>query len=142
MKMNIDEIHHFLRCGTFTGKIATVRADGRPHLAPVWFVLDELNKDLIFTTGQISQKAKNILRDPRVSVSVDDQTPLYSFVIVDGIAKISDQPDQLLSWATKIAERYMGSHNAEAYGKRNGTKGELLVRVKPTKIIGQKDLAA
>ncbi len=142
MKMNSDEIHHFLRRGTFTGKIATVRADGRPHLAPVWFVLDENNKDVIFTTWHTSQKAKNILRDPRVSVSVDDQSPLYSFVILEGYAEISDQPDQLLSWATKIAERYMGVNNAKAYGKRNSAKGELLVRIKPTKIIGQKDLAA
>lgn len=140
MKMNSEEIHHFLRRGTYTGKIATVMADGRPHLAPVWFVLDENNKDIIFTTWHTSQKAKNILRDPRVSVSVDDQSPLYSFVILEGYAEISDQPHQLR--ATKIAERYMGSNNAEAYGKRNSTKGELLVRIKPTKIIGQKDLAA
>jgi len=87
MKMNSDEIHHFLRHGTFTGKIATVRTDGRPHLAPVWFVLDENNKDIIFTTWYTSQKAKNILRDPRVSVSVDDQSPLYSFVILEDMLK-------------------------------------------------------
>jgi hypothetical protein len=35
----------------------------------------------------------------------------------------------------------MGSDNAESYGKRNSVKGELLIRVKPTKIIGQKDIA-
>ena len=129
--MNNDEIYQFLKRGTFTGKVATVRADGRPHLAPVWFVLDDENKDLVFTTGNSSQKAKNILRDPRVSISVDNQTPLYSFVIVDGVAEISDQSSELLIWATKIAERYMGRNNAEVYGKRNSTEGEILVRVSP-----------
>jgi hypothetical protein len=104
--------------------------------------LDDDNKDLVFTTGHTSQKAMNILRDPRVSISVDDQTPLYSFVIVDGIAETSDLPNELLSWATKIAERYMGKSKAGIYGKRNSTEGELLVRVKPTKILGQKDVAA
>ena len=54
--MNNDEIYQFLKRGTFTGKVATVRADGRPHLAPVWFVLDDDNKDLVFTTGHSSQK--------------------------------------------------------------------------------------
>jgi hypothetical protein len=44
--------------------------------------------------------------------------------------------------ATKIAERYMGKGNAEAYGRRNSTKGEVLVRVKPTKIIAEKNIAA
>jgi PPOX class probable F420-dependent enzyme len=140
--MNNDEIYQFLKRGTFTGKVATVRADGGPHLAPVWFVLDDENKDLVFTTGNSSQKAKNILRDPRVSISVDDQTPLYSFVIVDGVAEISHQPSELLIWATKIAERYMGKNNAEVYGKRNSTEGEILVRVKPTRIFGQNDVAA
>ncbi|MGA9841405.1 MAG: PPOX class F420-dependent oxidoreductase [Nitrososphaeraceae archaeon] len=141
MEMSMDEMNNFLRHGTFTGKVATVRADGRPHIAPVWFVLDDDSKDLVFTTGHTSLKAKNILRDPRMSISVDDQTPLYSFVIVDGIAEISEQPDELLRWATKIAERYMGRNDAEVYGKRNSGKGELLIRVKPTKIFGQKNIA-
>jgi len=140
--MNRDEIYQFLKRGTFTGKLATVRADGGPHLAPIWFVLDDDNNDLVFTTSHASQKAKNILRNPRVSISIDDQTPLYSFVIVEGIAETSDQPNELLSWATKIAERYMGKKNAEVYGKRNSTKGELLIRVRPTKIFGQKDIAS
>ena len=91
MEMSMDEINNFLGRGTFTGKVATVRTDGRPHIAPVWFVLDDDTKDLVFTTGHTSLKAKNIQRDPRVSISVDDQTPLYSFVIVDGIAEISEQ---------------------------------------------------
>jgi hypothetical protein len=142
MKMKSEEIYHFLRHGTFTGKVATVRPDGRPHLAPIWFVIDDNNNDLVFTTGHTSRKAKNILRDPRVSISVDDQCPLYSFVIVEGIAKTTNQPDELLTWATKIAERYMGKNNAETYGKRNSAEGELLVRVKPTKILGQKDISA
>ena len=140
MEMSMDEINNFLGRGTFTGKVATVRTDGRPHIAPVWFVLDDDTKDLVFTTGHTSLKAKNIQRDPRVSISVDDQTPLYSFVIVDGIAEISEQPDELLRWATKIAERYMGRNDAEIYGKRNSSKGELLIRIKPTKIFGQKDI--
>jgi PPOX class probable F420-dependent enzyme len=141
MEMSRDELDHFLMHGTFTCKVATVKADGRPHIAPVWFVLDEDTKDIVFTTGHTSLKAKNILRDQRVSISVDDQTPLYSFVIVDGIAEISEQPDELLKWATKIAGRYMGRNNAKVYGKRNSGKGELLIRVKPSKIFGQKDIA-
>jgi hypothetical protein len=59
--------------------------------------------------------------------------PLFSFVTVYGNATITqDNPDELLKWATTIAERYMGKENAERYGKRNSVKGELAVRVKPT----------
>jgi hypothetical protein len=35
----------------------------------------------------------------------------------------------------------MGKDNAEAYGRRNITQGEVLVRIKPTKIIAEKDIA-
>ena len=35
----------------------------------------------------------------------------------------------------------MGKDNAEAYGKRNSTEGEFLVRINPTRIIAEKDIA-
>jgi PPOX class probable F420-dependent enzyme len=104
------------------------------------FVLD--GEDIIFTTSHESVKAKHIMRDNRVCICVDDQKPLFSFVTVYGNATITqDKPDQLLKWATVIAERYTGKENAERYGKRNSVKGEVLVRVKPTKIIAHKDIA-
>jgi PPOX class probable F420-dependent enzyme len=141
-KMTMEEIRRFLSHGTFTGKLATVRKNGSPHVAPVWFVLyEDNNYDIILTTWNESIKGKNVIRDPRVSISVDDQKPPYSFVIINGIVQISEEPSDLLKWATKIAERYMGKDNAESYGKRNSVKGELLIRVKPTKIIGGKNIA-
>jgi hypothetical protein len=47
----------------------------------------------------------------------------------------------VLAWATRIAARYMGADQAEAYGRRNAVPGEALVRVTPTKIIAEKDVA-
>jgi hypothetical protein len=88
-------------------------------------------------------RQKNIERDNRVSVCVDDQTPQFSFVIINGTAKIFRyKQNELFKWAAKIARRYMGKSNANAYGKRNSTEGAILVRIKPTKIIAEKDIAA
>jgi len=136
--------------GTFTAKITTVNKDGSPHVVPVWFVLDERKnraakkiEDIVFTTYEDSIKATNIQRDNRVSICVDDQTPQFSFVTIHGTAKLVRQKyNELLKWNTRIAERYMGKSNAKAYGKRNSTEGVILVRVKPTKIIAEKDVAA
>ena len=138
-KMTPDEIKAFLTSGTRTGKLSTVRADGRPHVAPIWFVLD--GDDLIFNTGQTTIKGTNMQRDNRVSICVDDDTPPFAFVIVEGTAVLQDNPPDNLHWATQIGGRYMGADQAEAFGKRNGVPGELLVRVTPTKIIAQKDVA-
>jgi PPOX class probable F420-dependent enzyme len=139
-KMTADERRRFLAEGTRTGKIATVRADGQPHVVPIWFVLD--GDDLVFTTGGDSVKAHAIRRDPRVAICVDREEPHYDYIFVEGTATISEDLDEMLIWATRIAARYMGSDNADAYGKRNAVPGELLVRVKPTKIIALKDIAA
>lgn len=139
--------------GTFTGKLATVKKDGSSHIVPIWFVLDGGNKsgggrrkgeddDIIFTTDGTSVKAKNIQRDNRVSICVDDQIPPFSFVIVYGTAKIHHcKQSELFRFATKIAQRYMGKENAELYGRRNSTESEVLVRIKPTSIIAEKDIA-
>jgi PPOX class probable F420-dependent enzyme len=148
--MSKNETRKFLMKGTFTPKLTTVNKDGSPHVVPVWFVLDKSEnrttkkiEDIIFTTYENSLKATNIRRDNRVSVCVDDQTPQFSFVTIHGTAKIVRQKyNELLKWNTRIAKRYVGKSNAKAYGKRNSTEGVILVRVKPTKIIAEKDIAA
>jgi PPOX class probable F420-dependent enzyme len=118
-----------------TAKLASVRADGRPHVAPVWFDLD--GDTLIFTTWHTTVKAANIRRDPRVSLCVDDEAPPFAFVLIEGVATLSDNQVELWRWATRIAGRYMGAELAESYGKRNGVPGELLVRVTPIRIVAQ-----
>ncbi|RKN38590.1 PPOX class F420-dependent oxidoreductase [Streptomyces hoynatensis] len=130
----------FLAEGTRTCKLATVRADGSPHVAPVWFVLD--GDELLFTTGGGSVKGRNLRRDPRVQLSVDDERPPYSFVLIRGRAELDEDPGRLLHWATRIAARYMGEDRAEEYGRRNGVPGELLVRVRPEQVVAEGDLAS
>ena len=133
------EARAFLLDRPRTAKIASVRADGRPHVAPVWFDLD--GDTLVFTTWHATVKAANIRRDPRISLCVDDEIPPYAFVLIEGVATLSDDLEELRRWATHIAGRYMGADLAESYGKRNGVHGELLVRVVPTKIVGQSGIA-
>lgn len=152
--MSKKEIRKFLMRGTFTGKLATVKEDGSSHIVPIWFVLDGCKKkksatgrkvkddEIIFTTNGTSVKAKNIQRDNRVSICVDDQTPPFSFVVVYGTAKIHRyKQHELFIFASKIAQRYVGKENAELYGRRNSTEGEVLVRIKPRRIIAEKDIA-
>lgn len=138
-RMSRSEMAAFLSHGTRTGKLAVVRRDGRPHVTPVWFVLD--GDDLVFTTAETSGKGHALRRDPRVSVAVDDETPPFSFVVIDGTVTISEDPAELLHWATIIARRYMGADRAEEYGRRNGVLGELLIRVHPERIVAQSGIA-
>jgi PPOX class probable F420-dependent enzyme len=127
--------------GTFTGKLGTINKDGTPHVVPIWYTVDR-EDNIIFNTGDKSVKAKNIRRVNRVRLCVDDQTPLFSFVTIDGIAEIiSDEPSEVYKWAKIIAARYMGYNKSEEYGRRNSAEGELLVKIKPIRVIGEKDIA-
>jgi PPOX class probable F420-dependent enzyme len=147
-EMSKAEIGRFLMQGTFTGKLATVKKDGSSHVVPIWFVLDDGNSrrrvgDIIFTTYNTSVKANNIRRNNSISICIDDQIRPFSFVTIFGTAKIHPyKQKEVLKWATKIAERYMGKKNAEVYGRRNSGEGAVLVRINPTRIIAEKDIAS
>jgi PPOX class probable F420-dependent enzyme len=122
-----------------TAKLATVRADGRPHVVPVWFDLDQ--QTIVFTTWHTAVKVANMRRDPRVCLCVDDEAPPFAFVLIEGTASLTSDAETLAYWATRIAGRYMGTASAEAYGKRNSVSGELLVRVTPTRVIAQTNIS-
>jgi PPOX class probable F420-dependent enzyme len=137
--MTEEEWRAFVSEGTRTGKVATSRSDGRPHVAPVWFVLD--GDDLVFTTGKDTVKGRSLIADPRVAICVDDERPPFSFVLIEGIAAISEEFGALLDIATRLGARYMGPDRAEDFGKRNAVPGELLIRVRPAKVIAKAALA-
>ncbi|MGO4427259.1 PPOX class F420-dependent oxidoreductase, partial [Streptomyces sp. MCAF7] len=117
-KMTKDQWQKFISEGTHTAKLSTVRADGSPHIAPVWFLLD--GDDIVFNTGADTVKGRNMARDGRVSLCVDDDRPPFSFVTLQGRAELSDRLEEVRDWATRIAARYMGEDLAEQYGARNG----------------------
>ena len=88
--MTDSELDEFLSAGTRTGRLATVREDGSPHVAPVWFILD--GDDLVFMTGAGTVKGKAILRDPRVAFLVEDERPPFAFATIVGAVSISRRP--------------------------------------------------
>jgi PPOX class probable F420-dependent enzyme len=137
--MTPNEIRDFLGRGTRTAKVATSLPDGQPHVMPVWFVLD--GEELVFTTWGNSVKGRNLRRDPRAAVIVDDEVAPYAFVHIRGHVTLSEDLDELLRFATAIGGRYMGAERAEEFGRRNAVPGELLVRLRPERVIAAADVA-
>ncbi|MEU3241611.1 MULTISPECIES: PPOX class F420-dependent oxidoreductase [unclassified Streptomyces] len=138
-KMTDEQWRAFVSEGTRTAKLSTVRADGSPHVAPIWFLLD--GDDLVFNTGKETVKGRNLARDGRVALCVDDDRPPFAFVVLEGRAELSEDPEELRQWAARIGGRYMGEDRAEEFGKRNGVPGELLVRVRIDKAVAFSALA-
>lgn len=140
MTILTPQIRAFLSEGTRTGMLGFTAADGRPLVAPVWFAVE--GDEIIFNTGAATAKGRAIARDPRLVLCVDVAEPPYAFVQVQGIAETSEDPAELLRTATVLGGRYMGAQRAEEFGRRNAVPGELLVRLRPTKVVARLDMTA
>jgi PPOX class probable F420-dependent enzyme len=141
--MERDEWLAFVMHGTRTGKLAVVRKDGSPHVAPIWFLVDATDNGdfLVFTSDGSSVKTHALRRDPRIALCVDVDEPPFSFVQFRADVTISEDLDELREWATRLGARYMGVERAEEYGKRNAVPGELLVRARITKVVAKAEIA-
>nr|WP_218129919.1 PPOX class F420-dependent oxidoreductase [Pseudonocardia oroxyli] len=133
------EVVEFLNHGTRTGILCWTAKDGRPLAAPVWFLAED--GTLVFNTGRDTAKGRALTRDPRVALVVDLPEPPYAFVQVQGTVELSEDPDELLRTATELGGRYMGADRAEEFGRRNGVPGELVVRIRPTKVVSSLDVS-
>ncbi len=132
------EVHKFLTEGTRTGKLAYTNAAGRVLVAPIWYIVED--GDLIFNTGEDTVKGKFLVRERQATICVDLEQPPYAFVQVQGNAELSNDPGELLRTATAIAARYVRPDRAEAFGERNAVPGELVVRLRPTKVLAAFDM--
>ena len=137
--MTDEEQAAFVRDVPRPAVLSTVRADGSPHLAPVWIDLD--GETVVFNTGVDTVKGRNLARTPQVSLCLQDDRPPYAYLVLEGRAELVDDLTEVRKWATRIGGRYMGSERAEEFGARNGGPGELLVRVTVDRRRGAVELA-
>ena len=99
-----------------TAKLAIVRKDGSPHVAPVWVDLD--GDDIVFMTSADTIKGKAILRDPRVALCFDDEEPPFSFVMVRGTATTRGERQALIeNFIARLALRKDAKIKSQYYGE-------------------------
>jgi PPOX class probable F420-dependent enzyme len=139
IRMSEAEAWAFLEAGSRTATFATVRPDGRPHAVPTWYAVD--GREIVFTTWHTSVKASNLRADPHAAVVVQDPDPPFSYVAVEGEAVLIDDLDRCRRISTILGGKYMGEDQAEAFGRRNGVEGELVVRLRPTRVHGFANVA-
>ena len=104
--------------------VATVMADGSPQLTPVW--IDTDGEAILFNTAKGRVKYRNLLRNPKVAVTVVDKNDFYRLVNVRGTAEIVEQgADEHID---KLAKKYLG---ADSYPWRKEGEQRVIVRVVP-----------
>ncbi|GAA3957001.1 PPOX class F420-dependent oxidoreductase [Gordonia caeni] len=119
--MSDTEIADFIRHSR-TATLATVGADGQPHLVAMWYGVVEPAADAAspipevwFETKVKSQKAVNMLRDPRITVMIEDGHTYDTLrgVAIEGTAEVLDDPDSCLQTGISVWERYNGPYSEE-----------------------------
>ena len=105
-EMTTEEALEFLATGTRTAKVAWVASDGRPHVAPIWFIVE--GSDILFATSAEAGKSRAMRREPRISMVVDVEEPPYALVKVDGAVEITEDLDEVRRVATLCGGRYNG----------------------------------
>src|SRR5713226_6727848 len=101
--------------------VATIRADGTPHVSPVWIDYDGSN--VVFNTAIGRAKEKHMRRDPRVSIQVQDAVNPYNYVEVTGRAEFTEEgADEHID---KLAKKYMG---VDSYPNRTPTERRVIVK--------------
>jgi hypothetical protein len=133
--MTTAERDDFLR-GEHTCRVATVSADGRPHVGPLWFVWD--GTALWLNSIVKSQRWTDVVRDPRVSVVVDAGEAFHELrgvEILGGAEVVGDVPrgtgsnEQLAEPELLFARKYLGGDVFFADGRH------AWLRVMPEKIV-------
>ena len=135
-KLTADEILAYIDEAPRTAHLATVREDGRPHVAPIWVGVD--GDEIVFTTWHTSVKGKNITRTGYAALSIDDTAEGSSYVTIEGTVTMDPDPEQSRIWATKLGGKYMGEDRAAEFGERNGVPGEYVCRLRPTHLSGMR----
>ena len=115
-KMTADQVQSFLDEPGHLVRIGTVDDDGSPRVVPTWFIRQD--DDVVFTPRAPAVFLANLRRDPRVALSIDEESLPYRKVSVQGTARTLYEPGVDDEWRDvyrAIACRYLPTDVAEAY---------------------------
>ena len=112
VKLSRSEINTFLD-GVHIARVATVRPDGRPHIAPIWYLMED--GIFYFESESRTVKAKNLRTNPNFAVSVDISAGglRLIYVILEGRAKFIEELEEVKEIANRIYSRYVGQQALE-----------------------------
>ncbi len=123
----------FLMSGTPSAVLTSNGAQGYPHAVPIWFALD--GDDILMNSGEETAKVTHLGHDPRVTILVHDDAPPYAFVMINGVAEISHDPDEIRQGAERIAGRYLDAEAAQGWVSYATSPGKVQIRVRPSRVV-------
>jgi PPOX class probable F420-dependent enzyme len=105
--MSEAEVRAFL-ADQMVMQCATIGPHGRPHLMPLWYVPEGV--ELVSWTYAKSQKSKNLERDPRATVGIEDGVLYHELrgVTFECDVELEREPERVETYGLRLFERYAG----------------------------------
>jgi PPOX class probable F420-dependent enzyme len=130
MAITLTEKHKKLITDKNFGHIATLNQDGSPQVTPVWIELD--GNHLVVNSEQKRKKVRNLKRDPRVSVSIQNAENPYQYIEIRGRAvEITDKGG--FEGIDRLSAKYTGQ---EKYPGNAPGDVRIVIRIEPEHISG------
>jgi PPOX class probable F420-dependent enzyme len=124
----LDDSARRLLDGRNFATVATLGPDGHPHSSVVW--VDRDGDTVVFSLTADKQKARNLARDPRVSLSVFDLDNPYHSVEIRGTAELVEDPERSLP--ERLSRKYLG----QSPPPEPAQIVRLVARISPTRVNG------
>ncbi|MEV0027780.1 PPOX class F420-dependent oxidoreductase [Nocardia sp. NPDC050793] len=128
-----DDLKKYLDESKVFATVATVGANGQPHLTVIWLKRD--GDDLLFSTTVDRQQAKNLTRDPRLTVLINPPENPYVYAEIRGTATLTPDPDKSLP--NELSRKYTGRLYADFNPASVDDAARVIVRVTPRKVAGR-----
>jgi PPOX class probable F420-dependent enzyme len=116
--------------------LTTIQPDGSPQASPVWAKRD--GEDVLISTTVDRRKTKNLQRDPRVSVVVQNFDSPYNYAEIRGTAEVTTEGGPEL--IDELSLSYVGRKYAEFNPAAAQEAQRVVVRVSPSKVVGMGNL--
>ena len=110
-------------------RLAYVWADGSPRVIPIWFHWN--GKEIVMGTPAKAPKLKALAKNPRVSLTIDDNVFPHKVLLVRGTARL-ELVDGVVPEYALAAERYFGPEQGKAWAAQMGKMVQSMVRVTVT----------
>ena len=133
MALSADELNELLG-GAHVAVLGTVDAQGRPHLAPIWYLWRD--GEALMLTARSSKKWRNILGNPNASLCVDTKEPPYAAAVLQG--EVEEAPEiEYVPLLREMAIHYLGERGGNQYADSSttGDASSVVFRLRPSRVV-------
>jgi PPOX class probable F420-dependent enzyme len=134
IKMTDEEVQGFL-AEQMVMQCATVGPSGRPHMVALWYVPEGL--ELRSWTYAKSQKAKNLERDARATLGIDDGIQYHELrgVMLECDVRVERDPERVAEYGSALVDRYAGGARAAKQAFREQARKRVGLHFVPTRVV-------